>query len=237
MLKRHMKALGHARERLSEPLLTMLTIVMAALMFVIVPIHASGLIKTQSIGFGVMMIFIAGVIMLSGSLSAALAMGAALALGFAAWILRRSGPSTIDVYLDATAYIIVGFALALIVSRAVFGPGPVTYHRVIGAVLLYMTIAMIFVALYAFVGLLFPDAFKGLSIDDAPTLTANLIYYSFVTLTSTGYGDIVPVHPIARSLANLEAIIGQLYPATLLARLVTLELEGRATRRRENGGK
>jgi Ion channel len=85
---------------------------------------------------------------------------------------------------------------------------------------------------------LFPDdAFKGISIRDDPTVTANLIYFSFVTLTSTGYGDIVPIHPIARSLANLEAIIGQLYPATLLARLVTLELEGRATRRRENGGK
>ena len=112
-----------------------------------------------------------------------------------------------------------------------------TYHRVIGAVLLYLTIAMIFVALYAFFGLLFPDAFEGLPIRDTPKLTANLIYFSFVTMTSTGYGDIVPIHPIARSLANLEAIIGQLYPATLLARLVTLELEGRATRRRENGGK
>jgi Ion channel len=238
MLKRHIKAIGHARERLSEPLLTMLTIVMAALMFIIMPIHAAGLLKTQTVGFGVLIIFITGVVMLSGSLSAALAMGAALALGFASWILRQSGPSTIDVYLDATAYIIVAFALALIVCRAVFGPGPVTYHRVIGAVLLYLTIAMIFVALYAFVGLFFPDdAFKGMSIRDAPNLTANLIYFSFVTLTSTGYGDVVPVHPIARSLANLEAIIGQLYPATLLARLVTLELEGRATRRRENGGK
>src|SRR5271163_3027548 len=130
MLKRHIKAIGHARERLSEPLLTMLTIVMAALMFIIMPIHAAGLLKTQTVGFGVLIIFITGVVMLSGSLSAALAMGAALALGFASWILRQSGPSTIDVYLDATAYIIVAFALALIVCRAVFGPGPVTYHHI-----------------------------------------------------------------------------------------------------------
>jgi hypothetical protein len=49
---------------------------------------------------------------------------------------------------------------------------------------------------------------------------------SFVTLTSTGYGDIVPVHPLARSVCNIESVIGQLYPATLLARLVTLELSG-----------
>jgi hypothetical protein len=58
-------------------------------------------------------------------------------------------------------------------------------------------------------------------------LASNLIYFSVVTLTSTGYGDLLAVHPIARSLCNIETIIGQLYPATLLARLVTLELAGR----------
>jgi hypothetical protein len=63
--------------------------------------------------------------------------------------------------------------------------------------------------------------------EDSPTLASSLVYFSFVTLTSTGYGDIVPVHPIARSLCNMETIIGQLYPATLLARLVTLELAHR----------
>jgi hypothetical protein len=236
MLHLDMKALARARERVREPLLTALTVIMATLMFIIVPIHAAGLLQTQTIGFGVLFIFIVGVVVLSGSVVAALAMGVALALGTMGAGLRLNGPSTIDVYLDATAYIIVTFALAMIVCRAVFGPGPVTYHRVVGAILLYLTIAMMFVALYAFVGLSFPEAFDGLSVSDTPRLTDNLIYFSFVTLTSTGYGDIVPMHPIARSLANLEAIIGQLYPATLLARLVTLELEGRASRRRDNGG-
>jgi hypothetical protein len=63
--------------------------------------------------------------------------------------------------------------------------------------------------------------------DDA-ALASNLIYFSFATLTTTGYGDVFPVHPIARSLCNLEAVIGQLYPATLLARLVTLEMAHRS---------
>jgi hypothetical protein len=70
-----------------------------------------------------------------------------------------------------------------------------------------------------------PSAFAGLGVlQDNLAVTSKLIYFSFVTLTSVGYGDIVPMHPIARSLANVEAIIGQLYPATLLARLVTLEV-------------
>ncbi len=54
-----------------------------------------------------------------------------------------------------------------------------------------------------------------------------LLYFILMTLTTTGYGDIVPLDPVARSLATLEAVIGQLFPATLLARLVTLEMQGR----------
>ena len=84
-----------------------------------------------------------------------------------------------------------------------------------------------FLALFTFVAALIPKAFAGMSIEDTPALPSNLIYFSFVTLTTTGYGDIFPVHPIARSLCNVEAIFGQLYPATLLARLVTLEIESR----------
>jgi hypothetical protein len=59
------------------------------------------------------------------------------------------------------------------------------------------------------------------------TETDTMLYFSLTTLTTTGFGDLTPVHPFARSLANLEAIIRQLYPATILARLVTLELEHR----------
>jgi voltage-gated potassium channel Kch len=51
-----------------------------------------------------------------------------------------------------------------------------------------------------------------------------LNYFSLTTITTTGYGDFVPVDPIARSLANLEAVFGQLFPATLLARLVALHV-------------
>jgi hypothetical protein len=57
------------------------------------------------------------------------------------------------------------------------------------------------------------------------------IYYSFITLTSLGYGDITPLHPYARSLAAFEAISGQLYLAVLIARLVGLEMEYREEQR------
>ena len=94
--------------------------------------------------------------------------------------------------------------------------------------LLYLTIGLIFVSLFSFVAIVIPNAFTGLGpLQDNLAVAGNMIYFSFVTLTSVGYGDIVPLHPFARALANVEAIIDQLYPATLLAQLVTLELEHR----------
>jgi Ion channel len=57
--------------------------------------------------------------------------------------------------------------------------------------------------------------------------TRHEMYFSLTTLTTTGYGDIVPVDPFARSLANLESVLGQFYLAITVARLVTLEIEGR----------
>jgi Ion channel len=55
--------------------------------------------------------------------------------------------------------------------------------------------------------------------EDIRAVANSAFYLSMVTSTSTGYGDIVPLRPVARSLCNVESIIGQLYPATLLARL------------------
>jgi Ion channel len=57
--------------------------------------------------------------------------------------------------------------------------------------------------------------------------TRHEMYFSLTTLTTTGYGDIVPVDPFARSLANLESVLRQFYLAITVARLVTLEIEGR----------
>ena len=57
-----------------------------------------------------------------------------------------------------------------------------------------------------------------------PEEVGMMLYFSLTALTTTGYGDIVPVDPFARSLANLESVIGPLYLAITVARLVTIEL-------------
>lgn len=216
------------RERLSDPLLTALTVMLAVLMFVIAPLQAVGVVGAHYFGFAFGLMLVVAVFVVSGSVMALTATLFAFSLVVVATILRLRQPSAIDIYLDASAWLIAGLTLAIVVARAVFAPGKVNLHRIVGAILLYLDIGLIFVALFCFIALLEPSAFTGLQpLSDNLAVAGNLIYFSFVTLTSVGYGDIVPLHPFARSLANIEAITGQLYPATLLARLVTLELEHR----------
>ena len=150
----------------------------------------------------------------------------AIGLLVVAGLLPSSEQAQLNVRFEAAAWVMIGFALIWVVARAVFAPGQVTYHRIVGAVLLYLTIGLVFVGLFTLTGLVSPGSFSGLRIDNAPGLASELIDFSFVTLTSIGYGDIFPAHPLARSLCNVEGIIGQLYPATLLARLVTLGRKG-----------
>jgi hypothetical protein len=219
--------IARMRQQWSDPLLTALTALLAVMLFVIAPLQASGIFLFQAFEFFFAIILIAGVFVLSGNRIAAVAMLAALVMATVAGLLRLKSPSILDLNLFAGAWLITGITLAWVVSPAVFGPGRVTHHHIMGAILLYLTIAVIFVSLFTFVGSAIPKAFSGLAVQDSPALASSLIYFSFTTLTTTGYGDIFPVHPIARSLCNLEGIFGQLYPATLLARLVTLEIAGR----------
>jgi hypothetical protein len=216
------------QERLQDPLLTALTIMLAILMFVIAPLQAMGLLAAHYFGIAFAPVLIATVFVVSRSPAAVAAILIAVAMIVVATLFRLRQPSATDIYLDTGAWMIVGLTMGIVVTRAVFAPGRITFHRIIGAVLLYLNIGIAFMALFSFIALMVPNAFTGLGpLQDDLAVASNLIYFSFVTLTSVGYGDIVPLHPLARSLANIEAIIGQLYPATLLARLVTLEIEGR----------
>ncbi len=73
-----------------------------------------------------------------------------------------------------------------------------------------------------------PGAFVHLDIaTPGDAEAAAILYFSLTTLTTTGYGDIIAADPFARSLANLELVIGVFYVAITVARLVTLELEDR----------
>jgi len=215
------------RERWADPLLTVLTVLLVILLFVVIPLQALGIFAFQASELVLALLLVAGVFVMSGSRTAVAAMLGALTMIGVGVTLRLKSPSVLDLNLFAGAWLVVGITLAWAVARATFAPGRITYHRVLGAILFYLMIAVIFAALFMFLGTLVPKAFAGMSVEDNPALASQLIYFSFATMTTTGYGDVAPLHPLARSLCNLEAIFGQLYPATLLARLMTLELAHR----------
>ena len=99
----------------------------------------------------------------------------------------------------------------------------VTVEAVLGVLCMYLMIGLFFASIYSLIAKVNGDFFA----QNLAATASRTLYFSFTTLTTVGYGDITPLHPLARNLANLEAIIGQLYPATLLARLVSLEIEHR----------
>ena len=95
-----------------------------------------------------------------------------------------------------------------------------TSNVVYDAVVIYLLIGITWSDVYAVLEHLPPGSFNlaGASAIEVPAFT----YYSFVTLTTLGYGDVTPLTDQARSLAILEAVIGQLYMTVLVARLVGL---------------
>jgi hypothetical protein len=153
-------------------------------------------------------------------LATVLVLAAASAAGL--WAAERSHPG-----VEHVARLVLLAVLAVVIARSVFSPGEVTMPRVLGAIAIYLLVALLFASIYSTLLYAEPGAFR-LPPDAMPeAVTARMLYFSFTTLTTTGYGDILPLHPMARSFSTLEAVIGQIYPATIIARLITQELSQR----------
>lgn len=100
-------------------------------------------------------------------------------------------------------------------------------NRMIGAICVYLLLGIMLGLLNMFVYRVIPNAFTGLSSDMSGEEGMSLIYYTFVTMTTLGYGDISPVSPFARALAYMAAIAGQFYIAILVGMMVGLYLSER----------
>ena len=110
--------------------------------------------------------------------------------------------------------------LASAVGINVFAPGRSVSDRVYGAIVLYLLLGLIAAFAYSALYALDSGAFSKL-----PTGSGGVddwLYFSFITLTTVGYGDITPIGRAARSLAMLEGLVGQLFPAIIIARFVSL---------------
>ena len=121
----------------------------------------------------------------------------------------------------------------VVLTRVFKDDRPVTAHRIMGAIAAYLLFAITWAIIYSLLDQTLPQAFNnsvaGGKFD--PERQGALTYYSFITLTTVGYGDMTPTHDVSRMFAVMEALLGQLYPATLLARLVSLEVSHRSSKR------
>lgn len=154
------------------------------------------------------------------------------ALRLAAGIIEIRHPSAATAAVDAIGAALLLTVVIWIILQVVFGPGVISSHRLRGAIVLYLTIAILFGWVYLMIAALVPKAFSGLAFrpDDVGSL-GPFVYYSLTVLTTVGFGDITPVAAFARQLSMAEALIGQLFPAIILGRLLTLYTSGRKRNR------
>ena len=140
------------------------------------------------------------------------------------WVEEVWPGAAVTILSAGLSLVYLGFLLTMVASQ-VFGEGQVTGHRIRGAIVIYLLLGALWAILYQMVALTIPEAFRlpeGVAGGDRDAMQRLMTYFSFITLTTTGYGDITPVHPVARTLVMLEVLVGQLYPAITLARLVSL---------------
>lgn len=157
---------------------------------------------------------------------------ALVVLTVAARISGHFSPARVFLVLDAVAVMATAGVFGALLITRVLRDGRINIHRIVAACGTFMLLGLAFAQAYKLLALFVPQGFAigGTPVDEA-TMHYRFVYFSFVTLTSTGYGDITPIHPYTRSLATFEAITGQLYLAVLIARLVGLELQWRETQR------
>lgn len=119
-----------------------------------------------------------------------------------------------------TGNLIFYCGMAYAASRQVLFSGEIEGNTIIGAIAIYLLMGLIWAVLYLLTLEIWHDAFNGITHRDWSDNFSTAIYFSFVTMTSLGYGDISPAVPVGRVLAYLQAISGTFYMAVVVASMV-----------------
>jgi hypothetical protein len=151
------------------------------------------------------------------------AIGSAVVLILLIWILHLAGMQWLKIYFRILQ-ILCFFWLVIELIRQVSLAERVTTMVIVEAIISYLLLGFAFSLAVTVLMYFVPGAYTiAVSVDPEENiheLFREKIYYSFVTYSTTGYGDILPVHPIAKSLAILMGVSGQLFLATIIAMLV-----------------
>ncbi len=129
----------------------------------------------------------------------------------------------------AVLFLFFGSMAGLGVKQVLFMAGPIDGNRILGAIAVYLLIGLNWAVVYSAINELDPTAFNGTEPGQWLESFAELVYFSFVSLTTLGYGDISPDTPLTRFFVYLEAICGQLYLAIMIAGLVGIRIADRTS--------
>ena len=152
----------------------------------------------------------------------ALLLGAPMLISNAtAFVYTREGFSVLVALSSALFFIYV----IVMLLKKVFASRVIDINIILGAVCVYFLIGVVWALLYGLVEAYVPGSYD-VAGEQASSVDMNVfIYYSMVTLTTLGYGDITPLSASARSLAAMEALVGQIYLTVIIARLVGLHMQ------------
>jgi hypothetical protein len=207
--------------------LTLVNVSLAVIIFVITPLREAGLSGRFFFDLVVVTLMIFGALVVDQSRMAK-AFAITVVLVSATVLGAGRVHPTPFLHLLGSALVIVTLLLYVrIVLLVMFGKGPITWSRIQGGVCVYLLIGMAWASAFQFLEQLHPGSFYFASAPtDIDQLTSKLTYFSFATLTTVG-STIAPLDPFARSLTIAEAIVGQLFPATLIGALVAMAMQSR----------
>jgi voltage-gated potassium channel Kch len=129
-------------------------------------------------------------------------------------------------------FVVLLGALPFVIIRRILGHQEVNVETIYGALCVYLLIGFVFSSLFGAVNSLGSEYFASPPSQNSP---ADLLYLSFITLTTVGFGDVVPANDFSRALVVLEALMGQVFLVTLVARLVAMFGQEQRRRGRADG--
>lgn len=202
-------------------------LLVALLMYVgLHPLALGGTVARVAGGVIVMVILVSGTLAASRS---HLPRAVGIALAILTMCLQVAWFVTDDRMVEAAmmaSFAVFCFFTASVILRHVLSFGPLYADRVHAALSVYILLAFAWAGAYAMIEILSPGAFSfpaGIGAkDQGGPLLADMMHLSIAALTSTGFGDITPVAPFARSLSQLEQLTGVFYIAVLISRLIGL---------------
>jgi len=131
-----------------------------------------------------------------------------------------SGIFATQTQLAPALFLVILAGIFVLLARWLIRVAHINAEVLCAAICGYLIIGMVWAGIYAFMNLNYPQAWS--SADNATITPRELLYFSYTTLTTTGFGDILPHNPEVRMLTVMEAIVGTFYNTIVIARFVGL---------------